>query len=120
MDTLYSIFVCAYIYICILYATKSIYPSICRFTDIRIVRVASSELVLRGLSHPLSRWHSDRAIGPGSVAARDELWPPARRTAHNRECISRLYMSSCQNCGPFVGVHIQGDVDIDVDIDTGS
>ena len=29
-------------------------------------------------------------------------------------------MGSCQNCGPFLGVHIKEDIDIDVDIDTDS
>ena len=29
-------------------------------------------------------------------------------------------MGGCQNCGPFLGVHIKGDMDIDVDIDADS
>ena len=40
--------------------------------------------------------------------------PGQLQEASLRETLQKLYMAGCQNYGPFVGVHIQGDIDIDV------
>ena len=29
-------------------------------------------------------------------------------------------MGGCPNCGPFLGVHITGDIDVEIDTDTDS
>ena len=41
------------------------------------------------------------------VLCRQDAWTPN-------------YLGGCQNYGPFLGVHIKSDIDIDVDMDTNS
>ena len=45
-------------------------------------------------------------------------WTPLKMLLKQDE--QSIHRGSCQNYGPFFGVHIKGDIDIDVDLDTDS
>ena len=59
---------------------------------------------------------SSRTVSRGSEAGSGPRGPGGRGFG-SAMCV---YLGGCQNYGPFLGVHIKGDIDINVGIDTDS